>query len=171
MAIKKNGELWGWGWNNRGNLGIETRVDKDEPVKIMEGVVGVACGWAHTVAQKEDGSIWVWGYNSDNQLGLEPGHNVLVPTLHPNLRNIKCFGAIYESTWVIDEDGNFYIWGGDHPREPTLKTGVKLFVPRSKEEEWKKIFRWWFLGRQDQDCVFSILPVEILFHAVLIAKL
>lgn len=38
-ALKKDGTLWMWGWNNVGQLGDGTTDYKGKPVKIMDGVV------------------------------------------------------------------------------------------------------------------------------------
>jgi hypothetical protein len=69
--VKQDGTLWAWGWNNNGQLGDGTRVNKNNPVQI-----GTATNWKtvaanqyHTLAVKQDGTLWAWGRNNYGQLG------------------------------------------------------------------------------------------------------
>ena len=69
LAIKTDGSLWSWGYNNAGQLGDGTQRNKFTPVKVMDDVAAVSAGWQHTMAIKTDGSLWAWGYNSEYHLG------------------------------------------------------------------------------------------------------
>ena len=71
VALKTDGTLWAWGYNNYGGLGDGTTAHKSSPVQI-----GTATDWAqisagdyHTVALKTDGTLWAWGYNNYGGLG------------------------------------------------------------------------------------------------------
>ena len=71
-AIKTDGTLWTWGYNNNGQLGDNTRVNKSSPVQTISGGTNwklVSSGYYHTTAIKTDGTLWLWGYNSYGQLG------------------------------------------------------------------------------------------------------
>ena len=72
-VIKTDGSLWVWGSNRDGQLGIGEGGSKteengdpyqDTPVKVMDDVIAVSCGGAHTAAVKSDGSVWTWGSNA-----------------------------------------------------------------------------------------------------------
>src|ERR1043166_9501522 len=71
LAIKPDGTLWSWGYNNSGQLGIGSTVDQWFPAQVssMSNVVGAAGGWYHSLAVKSDGTVWAWGYNNFGQLG------------------------------------------------------------------------------------------------------
>jgi alpha-tubulin suppressor-like RCC1 family protein len=74
MAIKSDNSLWAWGNNVSGKLGNGKKTiyhedgwiiednDKLSPVKIMDDVIQVSTGMAHTAAIKSDGTLWVWGF-------------------------------------------------------------------------------------------------------------
>ena len=62
MVIKSDGSLWGWGYNNYGQLGDGTR-EFNLPIKILDDVIQVStCGYG-TMAIKSDKTLWAWGVN------------------------------------------------------------------------------------------------------------
>jgi len=70
FAIHPDGSLWAWGSNTHGQLGDGTRINRVEPVKILDDVIAVSAGSSHTLAIKADGSLWAWGLNQYNQAGV-----------------------------------------------------------------------------------------------------
>ncbi len=69
LGLKRDGSLWVWGANNRGQLGDGTTANRKFPVQIMTGVKAVAAGLEHSLALKTDGTLWAWGENCYGQLG------------------------------------------------------------------------------------------------------
>jgi len=70
MAIKTNGALWAWGYNDSGNLGIGGFDDTNVPTQV--GTADwefVSAGWSHTMAIKKDGTLWAWGYGWYGEFG------------------------------------------------------------------------------------------------------
>jgi len=65
------GGLWSWGYNEYGQLGDETTVNKSSPIQIgnLTTWKSVDGGYGHTIAIKTDGTFWSWGYNNKGQLG------------------------------------------------------------------------------------------------------
>ena len=71
-AIKTDGTLWTWGFNNSGRLGDNTTIGRLTPVTTFAGGTNwkqVSCAYAHTSAIKTDGTLWTWGQNSPGRLG------------------------------------------------------------------------------------------------------
>ena len=72
LAIKTDGTLWAWGYNNIGQLGQNDVVSRSSPTQI-----GLLNNWTSLSsgisAIKADGTLWVWGLSAD-QLGL--GDNI-----------------------------------------------------------------------------------------------
>lgn len=70
-AIRKDGSLWCWGVNHRGQLGTGSTKSSDRPVRVgtSKKWKSVAMGYSDTCAIRTDGSLWCWGENNSGQLG------------------------------------------------------------------------------------------------------
>jgi len=76
-AIKTDGTLWSWGYNNRGQLGQNSSGTSTNR-RSSPTQVGSNTNWDRlhlsagdsVVASKTDGTLWAWGGNNDGQLGL-----------------------------------------------------------------------------------------------------
>lgn len=72
-SVTINTELWSWGKNNRGQLGLGDMIDRPRPtiVKAMSNkrVTKVCCGTCHTMALTANSQVYSWGNNVSGQLG------------------------------------------------------------------------------------------------------
>lgn len=117
MALTSDGELYGWGWNKFGQLGIGDNTDHCSPLKVTfpdeEKVVQVSCGWRHTLAFTERGNLFSWGRGTSGQLGHGDMLDRNIPTLVKDLskdgfscKYLKSSGVLPSSgrTWVSPSD-------------------------------------------------------------------
>jgi alpha-tubulin suppressor-like RCC1 family protein len=115
FAIKTDGTLWGWGGNDRGNLGINAVANKNTPVTTFAGGTdwkSVSCGRKHTTAIKTDGSLWTWGVNGQGELGINDNINRSTPvTTFIGGNNWKQVSANGYRTAAIKTDGSLWTWG------------------------------------------------------------
>ena len=67
----KDKQLWSWGRNNFGQLGLGNTTYYSSPKQVgaLTTWLSLAGGY-HTVAIKTDGTLWSWGWNPYGQLGL-----------------------------------------------------------------------------------------------------
>lgn len=82
-AIDKRSQLWCWGANDDGQLGINSQINKNSAVLVekLSGVLDVAVGGAHVCAIVGEGrALFCWGKNNYGALGLGHDNEVLVPT-------------------------------------------------------------------------------------------
>jgi len=71
-AVKTDGSLWVWGFNDLAQLGTNDSTNRNTPVTTFAGGTNwksVACGRSHTIALKTDGTLWTWGRGDSGQLG------------------------------------------------------------------------------------------------------
>ena len=61
MAIKTDGTLWGWGWNQYGQIGNGTTTNSYSPVKVYDNVSSVACGYTISAWITRDGELCLVG--------------------------------------------------------------------------------------------------------------
>ena len=114
-AIKTDGTLWTWGYNQFGQLGDNTRATKSSPIQTISGGTNwkyVAAGESYVMSIKTDGTLWGWGYNSTGELGdnttnrrSSPVQNISGGT---NWKQISC-GHFYSAG--IKTDGTLWVWG------------------------------------------------------------
>ncbi len=72
-VIDKNGLVWSWGYNNYGQLGINSTTAKSTPVSILgnkKTFCQIDCGNLYSLAIDYMGQVWSWGYNQYGQLGI-----------------------------------------------------------------------------------------------------
>lgn len=71
FGIKSNGTLWGWGQNDKGQLGDGTQIMRIVPTQIGTDTdwVSVSAGYAHSIGLKSNGAVYTWGDDSLEQQG------------------------------------------------------------------------------------------------------
>jgi len=119
-AIKNDGSLWLWGWNNWGQLGDNSVTHRSSPIQTVSGGTNwkqVAGGINYNAAIKTDGTLWLWGYNLQAQLGdnsitskSSPVQTVAAGT---NWKQVACSKQISSPTAAIKTDGSLWLWGGN----------------------------------------------------------
>ncbi|CAE7237268.1 UVR8 [Symbiodinium sp. CCMP2592] len=114
-AITESGELWTWGCNDDGQLGVGDTKDRAAPVKVSvngQKVVAVAAGYWHTAVITESGELWTWGCNDDGQLGVGDTKDRAAPVkVSVNGQKVVAVAAGYWHTAVITESGELWTWG------------------------------------------------------------
>jgi alpha-tubulin suppressor-like RCC1 family protein len=127
LALKADGSLWVWGWNNCGQLGVGfSSYDNDWRVPLR---LGEDCDWAavsgsanHSVALKKDGTLWAWGSNFDGQLGDGTFYTELhVPTQVGGASGWTAAVGIFQHTMAVHGSG---LWAWGYNRTGQLGNGT-----------------------------------------------
>lgn len=117
FALSDTGTVRCWGWNNYGQLGDGTRVDKTNPTLIPQGyfhnkkIVDMwmfGKDYGSSLAQTEDGELYSWGYNGVGQLGTGDARDHARPERikynwqqHGGIKKVWCGGQGSESVIVV----------------------------------------------------------------------
>jgi alpha-tubulin suppressor-like RCC1 family protein len=143
IALTENGEVYTWGSNIFGQLGLghlTQEVKLNLPMKINfinQNIKSIFAGEDHCACVSEDGTGYVWGYGIDGRLGNKIKMNSSIPVeinLDKNLKvkisKIACGG---HHTAFLSEEGNLYMCGNG--RDGELGRGDQLesqSVPREE---------------------------------------
>nr|XP_055240617.1 E3 ISG15--protein ligase HERC5 isoform X2 [Gorilla gorilla gorilla] len=122
LALSKGGELFAWGQNLHGQLGVGRKFPSTTTPQIVEHLAGVplaqiSAGEAHSMALSMSGNIYSWGKNEFGQLGLGHTESKDYPSLIEGLDNQKvefvaCGGS---HSALLTQDGLLFTFGaGKH---------------------------------------------------------
>lgn len=116
VAILSNHDLYSWGYNKYGQLGLGDKENRCTPEKIMENVVSAEASYTgYTLVLQDDGSLWGFGNNNYGQLGLNHTDNVNTPKLIMN--DVVKFSAGFSHAMAITSNGDLYGWGSNQYRQ------------------------------------------------------
>ncbi len=81
LAIDGTGNLWAWGSNQQGELGIDKSSPRELPKIIpnLRQFRSISAGAGISAACDIQGELWAWGSNSHGQLGLGSPWNAYTP--------------------------------------------------------------------------------------------
>ncbi|XP_066241171.1 E3 ISG15--protein ligase HERC5 [Saccopteryx leptura] len=118
LALSKGGELFAWGQNLHGQLGLGKIPDDTTTPQIVQHLAGVplaqiSAGKAHSLALSMSGNLYSWGRNDFGQLGLGHTNNEVFPSLIEALDNqevefLACGGS---HTALLTKDGLLFTFG------------------------------------------------------------
>ena len=146
-AIKTDGTLWIWGYNNKGQLGLNENGGpgaglsgaKSSPVQI-----GTATTWSKitstnssAVAIKTDGTLWSWGQNNQGQLGINNEADRSSPTQVPGTTWANVLSA-QNSTIAVKTDATLWSWGYNNYGNLGLNNQTYYSSPTQIVGDWRQ---------------------------------
>ena len=116
-AVTKDGDLYMWGRNYYGQLGVYSNADSKIPIKVNnssstlpeKSVKYIALGYYHSAAITKDGSLYMWGRNNYGQLGDGTTTDRYTPVkIMDNVASVSLGGS---HSAAVTKDGSLYMWG------------------------------------------------------------
>jgi len=138
-AISFGGELWVWGSNDRGQLGLGDFTDRLLPVSVPAPNYPyghwecVTAGSRHTIARQGD-DLWAWGANDQGQLGIGSlSQSVPIPT---KVSSARVSGDAWISldageyhTVATRWDGSLWAWGSGSDNRLGMQSALPVTTP------------------------------------------
>lgn len=117
-AVRSNGTLWTWGYNNSGMLADGTTVNRSSPVSVVGGFndwCQVAAGAQSTSAIRANGTLWAWGCNFHGRLGDNTTVNRSSPVSVVGGFTDWCqVGLGLSHAAAIRTNGTLWTWGSNY---------------------------------------------------------
>lgn len=111
VLIDIHNNVWSWGSNKYGELGLGHTQDQSVPTKIPNfRAKQVSAGHYNTIIIDLDNNVWVCGFNINGQLGLGDKSPRYVLTPIPNFRAKQVSTGRYH-TLFIDLENNVWVCG------------------------------------------------------------
>jgi alpha-tubulin suppressor-like RCC1 family protein len=153
LALKTNGTLWAWGYNNYGQLGIGGTelfpgywVCEDKNIPTQIGIASdwsqIAAGSYHTITLKTDGTLWVWGLNTNGQLGINDTSQRATPTQEfTTASDWSMIAAGSNHTIALKTNSTLWVWGYNDYGQLGDNTQTNRTTPRQigTDSDWSII--------------------------------
>jgi alpha-tubulin suppressor-like RCC1 family protein len=114
LAIKTDGTMWGWGYNQNGNLVQNSQINYSSPVQIPGTTWKYVSGneGQNQGAIKTDGTLWMWGAGNGGRLA----NNTDSPTKYSSPVQVpgttwRSISMANVSVHATKTDGTLWCWG------------------------------------------------------------
>ncbi len=126
LALKADGSVWAWGYNDSGQLGVDTATACADssgldvpcsyaPLRVdgLGEIAAIAAGRRHSLALGQDGTVWAWGANSNGQLGDGTMIGHLKGVIQVDGLGDMIGVAAGEGSLALKSDGTVWVWGAN----------------------------------------------------------
>ena len=143
LAVKTDGTLWGWGYNNLGQLG-QNHISPaffSSPIQIgaLTNWSKISAGAQLSFGVKTDGTLWAWGSNILGRLGTNSTIDISSPTQVGALANWTDINVGYGYNVAGINAGRFFTWGQNEKGE----LGQNDTVDRSSPVQVGTLTTWY----------------------------
>ncbi|GAB6106672.1 S-layer homology domain-containing protein [Fusibacter bizertensis] len=134
--INEEDELWGWGTNTNGSLGVgQDDVVYDAPLKIMDDVQSVTGSNNNTMIIRKDGSLWMCGRGNNGD--FYDGSKIIKSDTSAGFVNVpvKIMENILQAAvgsndfYVVKRDYTLWGWGDNRKKIINPSSPLKVDAP------------------------------------------
>jgi len=130
MALDVNNNVWVWGRNSEGQLGIGSNSNINTPTMAnISGVIAISGGMLHSLFVKSNGTVMASGGNLYGQLGTGNinGSNNPVTCININsVIKVSCGGV---HSLALKSNGTVWSWGYNHDGQLGNSTNNTSLIP------------------------------------------
>jgi len=141
-GLLTNAEVWCWGRNTNGELGVGNTTQSPVPLRVenITNTIAISTGGSHTCAVSSGGAVKCWGSNAEGQLANAAILSSSTPIAVSGISEISMLSTGTAHTCALNNNGNVWCWGlNDHGQvgdgsnqsivsTPTLVAGVSNVV-------------------------------------------
>lgn len=115
LALYSNGDVYSWGSNTIGQLGLGDKVDRMLPVKIqgISDIKYIEAAYAHSMVITNSGNLYAWGEGRDGQLGIGIKETKRLPVLVQGIKNVSSVTGGSAFSIALDEKGRLWSFGSN----------------------------------------------------------
>lgn len=113
LALGANGQVWSFGQNHFGQLGLPDRIERDTPTLIptLHGIIAIGAGNGVSYALDSAGCVFAFGHNSV-EISLGVPHAIFgAPSRVAEIPPIKSISVGQAHILALDYEGNIWSWG------------------------------------------------------------
>ena len=137
LALDSLGQVWAWGDNALGQLGLNNTSPYATPQKIIFpesiNILSITTGSDHNLAVDSSGQVWAWGRNDHGQLGLNnrsPYYPLPQKIIFPDSINILSVATGLTHSLALDSQGQLWTWGNNDKGQLGLGSGISYLTPQ-----------------------------------------
>ncbi|ANF52067.1 hypothetical protein A0O34_16775 [Chryseobacterium glaciei] len=148
LGKKANGDLYGWGANDYGQLGLGNNTNVFTPTLIQQNVNKFSAGYFHTLIVKTNGTLWGAGYNDWSGLGVgtSVGWYNTFQQESSNASDWESVCGTYANSFAIKTNGTLWSAGTNIEGQTGLGTPASLgtnetanFTQIGTDTNWKSV--------------------------------
>jgi len=144
VVLKKDGTIFSWGSNAKGQLGVIKIFDQSEPIQEAsedDNWTMVSAQGDFTVALKKDGTLWAWGDNLYGQAGGTYERVLLPKEINTTSTSVSVWEKVsagYAHGVAIGRDKTLWSWGSNSDGELGDGTYIKSSTPQQEDsaKQW-----------------------------------
>ena len=112
-ALRHNGSVMTWGYNQEGQLGNSSTTNTDLPVEVsgLSEASAISAGGYHSLALLTSGKVMAWGGNFYGELGNGTTVNSDTPVQVKGLGEVTAVAAGYAHSLALLKNGTVMAWG------------------------------------------------------------
>ena len=131
LCLRDDGQVYGFGLNTDGQLGLGNKVRRNEPTLIskLKNIVQISAGENHSLCLRKDGKVYRFGNNDLGELGRKGSY--LEPKLIPKLKNIVQVSAGNYHSLFLTATGQIYALGVNYNKQlGFLSIKTEFYTPK-----------------------------------------
>lgn len=142
LLLDKNGQVWAFGNNENGQLGVGDKTNRTGPEKLplMQTIQAVSAGGSHSLFLTTTNKVLVCGDNACGQLGLAANcKGICSPTQIQELPQIVSVAAGNYHSLLLDIEGKIWGFGSNKSGALGHNKAINYYFPEKVEGVYPKM--------------------------------